>query len=154
MNSIYTEEILNRIHNTDRKIVDSTICGFSSKLCLLDFIGCTDTFITDTGIIWSRTTIKSSRKDPVLYRKYTNITFPDKFYRTPWVMLTDDEKRKIWLPVIQLLGWAFHPETDRTKRYYRVSGNVNILHSSLIESCTSRPDDVVHLEKKIKRMRC
>lgn len=127
----------------ERRIIESTMCGFRSKLCLLDFIDCPDLFITDTGVIWSRQNIKNTWKDPVLYRKYINMTYPDKYCREPWVLLNDSNKMLIWLPVVHLLGLAFH--NDKEYKYYYLK-EPGVLHASNVYG--SDEEDYTKVDKR------
>lgn len=132
--------LLKKLHSSDRYITQSYMCGFPSKFCLLNYLDCPDLFITDTGFVWSRKQLLSSKRDPILYRHYLNMTYPDRYCRLPWILLLTNNKDVIWLPVIQLLGWSFCPQTDTTKKYYYLKEG-NVLHAeNLINSDEKRFD--------------
>ena len=68
------------------------------------------------------------------------MTYPDRYCRLPWILLLTNNKDVIWLPVIQLLGWSFCPQTDTTKKYYYLKES-NVLHAeNLISSDEKRFD--------------
>lgn len=130
--------LLRAIHNSDRHIVQNNICGFPSRLCLLDYLDCPDLFITDTGFIWSRKQIVSNNRDRYLYRNYINQTYPDRYCRLPWVVLPTANRTKIWLPVIQLLGWSFYPYPDDLKQRYYYLRTGSTLHANNIIGSTKK----------------
>ena len=129
--------LLKKLHSKERRIINTSVCGFVSRLCLLDYLDCPDLFITDTGLIWSRRKLLNSRRDPVLYRNYVNLTYPDKYWHLPWVSLPTQSKEVIWLPVIQILGWSFYPQSKNVRnRYYHLKDG-GILHAdNLVTAAT------------------
>ena len=112
--------LIDKLHTKERNILIShAFIHGETKLCLLDFIGASQYFITDFGTVWWR-----QKFCPEKNGKITNGWVPmverDVTYPSPWVFLSTTIGNS-WWPVNQLLGWAFHPVTDDKKIQYFVS---------------------------------
>lgn len=109
--------LLDRIHSTDRRILHSNLFAQrKTQICLLDFIGASQYFITDFGSVWVRDKIFPN-KNHVLSQGWLPLVARDPTVPSPWVCLTTTVG-KFWWPVNQLLGWAFRPYPEKIKKYY------------------------------------
>jgi hypothetical protein len=108
--------LIDNIHSTYRQVLDSTYYRGEHKICLLDFIGAGDYFITDFGGIWKRSKVFPNYRGLVT-KHFQPLVLLDRAFPYPWVQLRTTEGDK-WFPVNQLLGWAFKPTTDKKLRYY------------------------------------
>lgn len=115
-----TQLLLNLVYNTPKKIITTDLFEGDHKICLLSFIGASDYFITDFGLIWNRSKVFPN-KDGHLSKYYQPWVFRDTVYVHPWVLLPVTTGL-FWFPVMQLLGWAFYFIDDKTKRYYLPQG--------------------------------
>lgn len=131
--------LIDKLHTKERNILIShAFIHDETKLCLLDFIGASQYFITDFGTVWWR-----QKFCPEKNGKITNGWVPmverDVTYPSPWVFLSTTIGN-LWWPVNQLLGWAFHPVTDN-KKYsilflkIRITGHAKILSIPGLNIC-------------------
>lgn len=115
------EGLADMVHTTQRftKQTALAIDGHIETLCALHFIGAEHYFISEDGAVWEdRLASKAiTIHNRVLNRNYLPLVHKDKYYDLPWVFIPTNYG-KIWFPVIQLLGWAYHPNPDKAKRYY------------------------------------
>ena len=108
--------VAEKIINSNRRIIKTKLFQFDCKICLLDFIGANQYFISDFGLIWDRQNVFTNtfgiltRGSIPLVRKDPNLPYG-------WVSLKTAMPVE-WFPVNQLLGWAFDPNPDLTKKYY------------------------------------
>lgn len=132
--SYLNQPLLEQLHNGNRRIIESKIFGFTAKTCLLDFINAPDYFITDFGMIWNRNRCYADSRD-VVSKNYLPLVTLDTRFPYPWVYL-NTKVGKIWLPVNQLLGWAFRqPKGDITVKYF-LSDQPGVLPMTLSDHFT------------------
>ena len=110
------ELLIDNIHSTVRKIQPVNLFKFKCKVVMLDFIQADQYLITDFGAIWHRQKIFTNTFG-YLNKGWEPLVFKDSFHRYPWVLLRTSGGER-WFPVNQLYGWAFDPQTDKSKRYY------------------------------------
>lgn len=115
-------KIIERIVNSPRKYVTSRVFLQPTRICLLDFVGMPQWFITEFGAIWSRDKVYPNKFN-VVTRGYLPTMIRDYYYPYPWVLFPGGTSLG-WVPVNQLLGWAFDPPKTAEKCYYlsRYSG--------------------------------
>lgn len=104
------------IHNTKRIKSASKLFAGPTEIVLLDFIGAPEYFITEYGAIFSRKGLYPNRKG-VVTKGYLPLSIIDPYYPVKWTALSIG-RGKIWIPINQLLGWAFRPQPDRAQRYF------------------------------------
>lgn len=108
--------VAEKIINSNRRIIKTKLFQFDCKICLLDFIGANQYFISDFGLIWDRQNVFTNtfgiltRGSIPLVRKDPNLPYG-------WVPLKTAMPVE-WFPINQLLGWTFDPNPDLTKKYY------------------------------------
>ena len=108
--------VAEKIINSNRRIIQTKLFQFDCKICLLDFIGANQYFISDFGLIWDRQNVFTNtfgiltRGSIPLVRKDPNLPYG-------WVPLKTAMPVE-WFPINQLLGRAFDPNPDLTKKYY------------------------------------
>ena len=83
---------------------------------LLRFIGSEDHIISDFGCIWNRNKIQPN-SEGLVTRWYLPMVIRDRIYPYPWVLLPT-QVGSIWIPVNQLLGWAFQPRIEQEPAYF------------------------------------
>lgn len=86
------------------------------RIVFLNFLGCETYFITEFGGIWDSKRIFSGR-NKLTYRNMLPLVILDTKYPYPWVSLPTITG-KHWIPVNQILGWAFQPDTKEQRRYF------------------------------------
>lgn len=110
-------KLIDSIHDPERRILEERRAFRKPcKICLLDFVGASQYFITDFGLIWNRKKCYRNRLG-LLTKGYEPLAVLDRAFPYPWTML-DTTSGKEWFPVNQLLGWAFDPQIDRSKKYF------------------------------------
>lgn len=105
--------LVDMVKNLPRNIIPTKIFHTPSKICLLDFIGAPQYFISDFGVVYSRKQIYLN-KDGHVSRGYEPLVKMDKNYPYPWVLI-QLSTTKMWFPVNMLLGWAFAIDKVKTK---------------------------------------
>ena len=113
---LVNEKRLLDIHKAERLILDSDKFQGKTKICLLDFIGANNYFITDFGTVFHRKRFFPN-KNNLVTRDYVPKVFIDRYYPYSWVSLETREGRK-WFPTNQLLGWAFDPQKEIKLQYF------------------------------------
>lgn len=104
------------IHTTQRRRVWTNVFQQRSEMVSLDFLGIKDIFINDFGMLWRRGRLFVNKKGRCVgYALPTAIL--DVAFPYPWVNLTIDGG-KLWIPVNQILGWAFAPTKDTNQKYF------------------------------------
>lgn len=111
-----SSSFVERIHSTQRNILDSKLFMRPTKICLLDFIGAPKYFISDFGAIWERHHVYPNIVNK-LTKGYLPMAVLDQAYPYLWVKLPTTSGLR-WFPVNQLLGWAFKPQTDKQAKYF------------------------------------
>lgn len=110
-------DILVLIHSKHRIYTSTRFFGNTSRVCVLDFIGAKDYFISELGTVWNRNHIFPN-KNKILTKGYLPMNVLDYKYPYPWVYIpTFWETTGTWVPVNLLLGWAFHPVSTIMKLY-------------------------------------
>jgi hypothetical protein len=110
------DSMLKAIHSTERRITSVGFFKFKCNVCLLDFVGADQYFITDFGAIWKRRNVFANLFG-ILNKGYEPVVNKDPIRGYPWVLL-HTSAGDMWFPVNQLYGWAFDPQTDIDKKYY------------------------------------
>lgn len=110
------QAFLEAVHNQDRKILETNIFPFPVRTSLLHFIGASDYFITDFGAVWNRKRIFFN-KHHVVTKGYQPLWLRDAEFPYPWIKLPTS-MGEMWLPINQLLGWAFDPQPEIKPSYY------------------------------------
>lgn len=87
-----------------------------TNTCLLSFIGAADYFITDFGLIWNRKKVYTNREGK-LCKYFQPWVYRDTVYVHPWSLIPTTAG-PVWFPILQLLGWAFYPINEPTKKYF------------------------------------
>lgn len=111
--------LLDRIHSTDRNYITTYLFGKATRICLLDFIGANNYFITEFGAIWNREKVFPN-KNQIVHQGWVPLVKKDTSLPIPWSLLLTTVG-KIWWPVHQVLGWAFDPYTDQQLKYFTSS---------------------------------
>lgn len=134
---------IKNIHDTHRIKAKSTV--FTSdlseiKLVKLDYLGAADYFITSIGVVYSRSKVYVNRKG-FCTSSYLPMTVLDPYLPYKWVMLPT-HIGKIWMPINQLMGWSFLPQTDESQRYFVAKHPA--IYPLTLESCewSDTPPDV------------
>ena len=104
------------ILHSEKKCITSRLFTRSTKVVPLTFIGAEQYIITDFGGIWDRNKIYPG-KLRIVFRNMLPWVVRDHVYTYPWVLLYT-VYGKVWFPINQLLGWAFRPSEDPTKKYF------------------------------------
>ena len=113
----YTKSaLLKNIHCNERSLVRSHMFQTKTSICLLDFLGAGDYFITEYGAIWPRQKTFPN-KAGYLNRGWLPMVIRDRRFPYHWVHLPT-VNGPIWYPVNQLLGWAFKPVAKIDKFYF------------------------------------
>ncbi len=112
-------DLLNRIHSTDRTYTTTEFfggVGDKSRVCVLDFLGLNQYFISEFGTVWNRSNIYPNK-----HRRLTHGYLPmvrlDTQHPTKWVKLPILGPDGCWVPIAMLLGWAFYPVAHADKYY-------------------------------------
>ena len=109
--------VLEHIHNkSERLILDSDKFQGPTKICLLDFIGANQYFITDFGAVFHRKKFFPN-KNNLVTRDYVPRGILDRYYPYTWVNIEAFRTRR-WFPVNQLLGWAFDTQKEIKLQYF------------------------------------
>lgn len=124
-----------------RDIRSTSLFVRPTKISLLNFIGAADYFITDFGCIWHRAKVKPNSYGYLTYG-YVPMVVKDPYYPYPWVLLKTTAGL-LWLPVNQLLGWAFDPPKEDKCFYFLAIENPGLLpmHLSQFAYTTEPPGD-------------
>ena len=109
--------ILKYIHDpTNRRMMEDNKFRGKHKVCMLDFIGAPEFFITDFGAVFQRRNVYTNWAGYIA-KGFLPLTVLDRAFPYPWVMLTGTFG-EAWFPVNQLVGWAFDAQSDLEKKYY------------------------------------
>ena len=141
MSNLILGSLLPTIHSTVRRKLVSEILGHREELCLLDFIGASNYFITEYGVVWHKPQalmVRQRFKSRPLHTDYLPLVIKDRYTLTQWVQIPTD-LGKIWFPVTQLLGWAYSPTTDRTQRYFVAKSAGYPVHYSNLTLTSTNP---------------
>ncbi len=119
------QHLLKQITETPRRIVESRAFTHATKVCLLDFVGAPDYFITEYGMVWNRHEFSAKLYGTNIPYGWVTPRWYDPFFRLPWVHIAVDgvqspfkfSKTGLMFPLPHLLAWAFCPENDRTKKH-------------------------------------
>lgn len=95
------------------------------RISFLHFLGADDYFITETGMVWQRAKIRTNSYG-YQTRGYQPLVIKDPAYPYPWVYLRTTAGL-LWLPVNQILGWAFHPPQTTDICYFLAKVGAGIL---------------------------
>jgi hypothetical protein len=136
-------ELIERIHSPDKRVyVNSPLFerGKNIKICLLDFLDAPEYFVTEQGLIWNRKEFNYLKKNELMWKGYLPNVIRDKWYRVPWVYLPT-KTGGIWYPVDLIVGWAFHPTTDKNIKYFKCTnlGLTYQMSSDIIINSTEPP---------------
>ena len=107
---------LESIHTTKRGIINTNMFPMPTRICLLDFIGAADYFITDFGAIWPRKKVYPNRFNR-LTRGFLPLVILDRAFPYQWSLIPS-VVGEIWLPINQLLGWCFDPQEKIQKSFF------------------------------------
>ena len=108
--------IVDKIHLTSRNEMITHAFYGCHKAVLLDFIGAKDYFIVDNGTVFNRYKFFRN-KNGIVTKNYLPLVYLDRAFPYPWVKLETTNGYQ-WLPVNQLLGWAFDPQIDKNNKYF------------------------------------
>lgn len=109
--------ILKYIHDpTNRRMMEDNKFRGKHKVCMLDFIGAPEFFITDFGAVFQRRNVYTNWAGYIA-KGFLPLAVLDRAFPYPWVMLTGTFG-EAWFPVNQLVGWAFDAQSDLEKKYY------------------------------------
>lgn len=108
--------LLKNLHSTQRSLIQSHLFHNKMTICLLDFIGAGDYFITEYGAVWPRQKTFPN-KAGYLNRGWLPMVIRDRRFPYHWIQLPTINGA-IWYPVNQLLGWAFQPHEKIEKAYF------------------------------------
>lgn len=134
------------INESPRRMMKTKLFQFDCKICLLDFIGAPEYFITDFGQIWHRKSVYTNtfgiltRGSVPQIRKDPNLPYG-------WVMLKTTLP-VIWFPVNQLLGWAFDQNNGIGNKFYvtkNITNPLNIKDFKWVKEI-DLPDDSLYKE--------
>ena len=96
--------LLEQIHSTDR-VTDRY------GNVKLNFLGVDNYYISKLGVVYNVYPYSRYSKN-----QYEDMIMLDPIVPVPWVLLEDTPFK--WVPVNQLLGWAYSPYTEITPKYF------------------------------------
>lgn len=119
------QNLLTQINETPRRIVESRAFTHPTNVCLLDFVGAPDYFITEYGMVWNRYEFNGRLYGTNIPYGWVTPRWYDPFFRLPWIHIAVDgiqspfkfSKAGLLLPIPHLLAWAFCPSVDRTRKH-------------------------------------
>jgi len=129
------------IHDPSKRVYAKSIKferGIVTNICLLDFLGSPDCFVTDFGVVWNRNEFHRVKNNELIFRNYYPLVVRDKYYQVPWVMIPVG-KIDVWYPIDLIVGWAFKPTTDKSYRYFtykKLGYSCQVTANSLVNSNT------------------
>lgn len=110
------EKLLETIHNTTRNTANVHLFSKPTKVVLLDFLGASDFFVTEFGAIWHRRKVYPNKLN-LVWKGYLPMVVKDRLFPYPWVLLPT-RIGEYWIPVNQILGWAFNPNPNTDEPYF------------------------------------
>lgn len=108
------QSLLDQLSTNDRKIITVSFFDKPVRTSLLHFLGAENFFITEFGVVWDRQRIFPNKHGKVT-ANYQPLLVLDAAYPYHWVKLPTTIG-ELWLPVNQLLGWAFNPIPEIAQR--------------------------------------
>ena len=96
--------LLQQIHHTDR--VTDKYGNIE-----LTFLGLKYYYVSKLGVVFNKYSSEHARKIV-----YEDMVMLDPIIPVPWIHIENTPFN--WLPVNQLLGWAYQPYTDITPKYF------------------------------------
>lgn len=141
-NGAQCTNFLESIHTTKRGIISTNMFPMPTRICLLDFIGAGDYFITDFGAIWPRKRVYPNRFNR-LTRGYLPLVILDRAFPYQWSLIPT-VAGEIWLPINQLLGWCFDPLDKIRKAYFlskkRIFYPMNLKNFHWVDTVERNPE--------------
>ena len=119
-NGAQCTNFLEGIHTTKRGIIHTKLFSSPTRICLLDFLGAAEYFITDFGAVWPRNKVYPNRFNK-LTRGFLPLVIRDRYFPYQWSLIPT-VLGEIWFPINQLLGWCFSPREKIEKAHFFSKG--------------------------------